>query len=97
LISNGLPLYVAGVANDDGLPILIGNDDPSGLGGILSAFNDVALSIPTNEKTEDESMNDAIRFFSIESAYQRWTIVGEDDFETFQTAFTAQIEQLGRD
>jgi hypothetical protein len=95
LISNGLPLYVAGVANDDGLPILIGNDDPSGLGGILSAFNDVALSIPTNEKTEDESMNDTIRFFSINPLNVGQ--VREDDFKTFQTTFTAKIEQLGHD
>jgi hypothetical protein len=94
LISNGLPLYVAGVTNDEGLPVLIGNDDPSGLGGILSAFNDVALSIPINEKIEDESIKDAIRFFSIEPRINDY--IGDDNFETFQTAFTAQIEQLGR-
>jgi hypothetical protein len=88
LIQYGLPLY-------DTNGQLIGSGDNDGLGGILSAFTDVASSAAAND-------NAAVSSSAIQSFIEFWSdqSYGDDaeadDFGSFKDSFIDGIDTLGK-
>jgi hypothetical protein len=88
LIQYGLPLYTS-----DG--VAVGADDPDGLGGILTAFTDVATKLSTDEYADSRDIANNIEFWS-EDNYGSNSSVREDDFDGFKENFISEIEILGK-